>query len=776
MVRLFFWLLIIFSVCSYSAYLWVDTKVLELVNRSFQTEPSAIYSDSAEMRQIELTSVETIKRRLLSRNYVPVKITPISPGEFLVENKKIEVITREFKDPVGANNPSLHLIIDTSTGLIKKITGDAVNSLKLEPMPLSTLGGTSVRASRYVPLKDIPQGIRDAVLAIEDRRFYQHFGVDPIGIARAAFINLTHLRWVQGGSTITQQLAKNSLLTSKKNIGRKFLEVLAAISIEKQLSKNQILERYLNEVYLGQEGSVAIHGMEEASRTFFAKSISELNLSETALLAGIIQAPSAYSPRRAIERALARREVVLAAMAEAKFISEQERQKALKYIPTIIDDALHERKAPFFVEALEKRLTNEHGLDLTEPRSLRVYTGLDLDYQSCAEDAVRWGLQKLDAGPSGANRSKREPLQAALVSIQPFSGLIRSWVGGRDFRKSQFDRVSQASRQVGSTIKPFVYLTAIDPSLNSYRPATTISVLADEPTAVDGEDSRTWTPENYDHDYRGDVTLRQALENSLNLPAVYLSQKVGIQAVARTVRNFRLSPNVPEVPALALGALDTNLLSMVSAYSALANGGNFAKPRFFKTAIDQEAHPILATELEEFSAADEGAVFIVTDIMRGVVDRGTGAVIRRLEFERPAAGKTGTSNDTRDAWFIGFTPNLATGVWVGYDDNSKTGLTGARAAAPIWARYMNCIKPFLPADDFVRPASVSEVAIDRITLQVATPACPGDYVANDLFLAGTEPSEPCTRHGKIDRPRSQPDPQITPQNRGKGWWEHLFFQ
>ncbi|MCB0311372.1 MAG: hypothetical protein KDD42_09055, partial [Bdellovibrionales bacterium] len=429
----------------------------------------------------------------------------------------------------------------------------------------------------------------------------------------------------------------------------------------------------------------------------------------------------------------------------------------------------------FYTTAISRHLSEQLDLDAALASGISIYTGLIPEMQSCAENAVQKGLESLEKNYAALAKAPQK-IEAGLVAIEPFSGKIRAWVGGRDYSVNQFDHVDLASRQIGSTVKSFLYLTALDSGLNNYKVATPVTILSDTPMEVRLVANKTWQPENYDHQYRGDVTLRYALEHSLNIPAAYVGQKVGPENLLRTLRLFRLGDDLQPVPALALGAADTDLLSLTSAYAALANGGVYVSPRIYISALDQEGHNVLNSEIFEERVADENAVFVLTNILQGVVERGTGNIARRLGFERAAAAKTGTSNDTRDAWFIGFTPNLAAGVWVGYDDNGKLGLTGGVAAGPIWTEFMKCSEPFYPAMDFIAPPGVVFVDLDRRSGDRVTRSCPSDEVVREVFVSGTEPSNRCRFYPESGSQEAPPTdlPDEPVHRRRKGFWEILF--
>lgn len=757
-------------------YVRVDRQVALVLDGRTTRDASAIYGDVVEISSARPILVEDLKQQLLRRRYREVTDRPSDPGEFFLSESEFQIVTRSFRAPDGRERPPLRFGGVCHDGAVQ--LSDKQGALLLEPAVLTTLGGTDVRASSYQSLSSMPRRVIDGVLAIEDQRFYAHTGIDPLGIARAMLANIRAMRFAQGGSTLTQQLAKNLLLTPEKTLMRKVQEALAALSLERRLSKDQILELYLNEVYLGQEGSVALHGMAQAADAFFGKRLDDLTTGEAAMLAGIIRAPSAYSPRRNIQRAIERRNLVLQRMHEEGRIDAEEFSLARNEKPAIATAKLGVRRAPHFVATLSTSLAEVIDMEAAALSGVSILTGLDLDMQLCAEQAVADGMKEIEKRSPRLARRKAE-LQASLVAVEPFSGKVRAWVGGKDFSLSQFDRVAQAKRQVGSTIKPFLYLTALDGQLNSYRVATTTSILPDRPMEISLVTHQTWNPENYDHEHRGDVTLRYALEHSLNMPAVYLAQKVGIPAMVQTAKRFHLAEDPPAVPSLALGALDTSLLSLTSAFAALANGGVYVAPRLALSVLNPDGSALYQSTLTEERIADERAVFVLTNILQGVVERGTARGVRGFGYNGVAAGKTGTSNDARDAWFVGFRPDLAAGAWVGFDDNSELGLTGGAAAVPIWAKFMSCVSKFQPEEKFIVPRGVHFVKIDATSGELAGPECPAQSVVTEVFVEGTEPRHACRQHGGVPGMRdieyAPPEREASPERpRKRGFWESIF--
>jgi len=705
------------------AYFYIDAQVAAWIeNGATWKSKSGIFSAPLILSDSTRTNVE---HELLKREYLLTQAAPTEPGQYYRTDAGLIIFTRPYESLSGQSIQARLVTWEPGGG----------SSIELEPVKIGSFSAEALRETKPLPLSQLGDRIQKAFLAIEDQRFYEHHGIDVFGLSRAMMTNLAHGGIVEGGSTITQQLAKNIFFSSEKTISRKLLEMFAALSIERRLSKERIFERYLNEVYLGQEGAVAIHGIPAAADRFFGKSPTELSLAQTALLAGLVKAPSSLNPRKSKDRAKARRDLVLQVMSDQHFITDAERQAAQSEDIIVNPPAQDLRRNPYFIDALKKQ-SEQMNFSADILASASIATGINESLQECAEDAVDKGITQLEHAYPKLKRRKRSPVQAALISITPHSGVVNAYVGGRDYRLNQFDRASQGLRSAGSTIKPFVYLTALDSGLNSYKVATTISILSDEPTAIDLPEGRTWTPENYDHNFRGDVTLRYALEHSLNIPAVQIALRVGLPSIANVIKSFGISDNPAPLPSLALGAVDTSLFRLTTAYAALANGGVFVPSTLFTSIRSPTGQELAHPNHSETRLADEAATFVLTDLLRGVIERGTGAPIRARGYKGDAAGKTGTTNDARDAWFIGYTPTLATGVWVGFDDNQPIGLTGGVAAAPIWAEYMKCAENFIPSEKFIQPPGVILQTLDKYSY---LPSAPGPDAFTEVFVAGTEP-------------------------------------
>lgn len=752
-------------------FVYVYSLVSRRIAQRSSSGEAVILGDALMVKPSLNLSLSDLRAEVLRRRYHEVDRSPETPGEFAEYSDGLLIYTRDFLSSSGRRVAPIKVNINFNTHQIKNISIPDQNYFLLEPEVLATLSGSNLRSQSFRPLRDIPLHMQHALLSAEDQRFYSHFGIDVIGLARAIAVNISSGHVVQGGSTLTQQLAKNLFFSSQRSIVRKVLEAMAAIVLEIKLSKQQIIEMYLNEIYFGQNGPLAVHGVAETSRTFFDKDIKQISIGEAALMAGLIRAPNVYSPRKHPKRAIERRNQVLAQMLEQGYIKQDQYELARRTPIKIKGVKSKPQNKAFFVNAIRREIEKTLGSGGNSLKGIRIYTGINPVMQRCAETSLSVGLEQLEKEYPQLLKHK-DQLEGALLSIEPASGKILSWTGGRNYQKDQFDHVSQAFRQIGSTVKPFLYLTALDRNLNDYKVATPISIITDEEIEVTTRNN-VWIPENYDKSFRGDVTLRQALEESLNIPAVYVSQRVGIPALRRTLETFRVSNKIPSVPSLALGALDTNLLSLANSFSALAYGGVYVPGRIFTSVLDSDGDTLFDNKLVQTRVAGEAPVFVLNNILQGVLTRGTAKRIRNYGYKGNAAGKTGTSDDTRDAWFIGYTSEIVAGIWIGYDDNSKIGLPASVLATPIWASYMNCIQPYTTSSDFPPPRDVDIVKLDRRSLELATRYCPDEDIITEVFVSGTAPNDTCHLHGgRSDRLES--DSPSRSRRRRRSLWETLF--
>jgi penicillin-binding protein 1A len=613
-----------------------------------------------------------------------------------------------------------------------------------------------------VPLREIPRPLVQAILAIEDRRFYSHWGIDPIRLGRALITDIIARRPEQGGSTITQQLARNLFLTHEKTMTRKLKEIVLAIRIEQTYTKDEILEMYFNQIYFG-EGA---YGVDAAAKVYFGKRVQELNLQECALLAGLPRNPRDYSPRRDPDRALRRRNLVLSQMLAAKFLSRPAYEQAIEAPLGVTKTRYNAQEAPYFMEMVRQYLDERYGSNQLYEGGLRIHTSIDIDIQHAAEEALERRLTALEqrnqykktravlakSTVSAREKGQTQYLQGAIVSIEPSSGQILALVGGRDFNDSNFNRAVQAARQPGSAFKPFIYTAAID---NGFTPT---DIILDTPISFRAGNGQDWSPQNYDKKFRGPVTLRSALANSVNVPAAKLLQKLGTSVVTTYARRMgiksRLSPDL----SLALGTSEVNLLELTSSYGVYANQGVRVPPVFILKIEDKNGKVLEESRTTGEEVLSPETALTMTSMMESVIENGTAASARALGFTAPAAGKTGTTDDYSDAWFVGYVPGLVTGVWVGFDRKQKIGpgMTGAAAALPIWVDVMLAGTKNRPPQDFPVPSGVVSRLICTETGLLANPACPSTEI--ELFRESSEPTGYCNVHtGTAKPPTETPD-------------------
>ena len=610
-----------------------------------------------------------------------------------------------------------------------------------------------------VPLSRISQNLVRAVLAVEDQRFYEHGGVDVVRVVGAAINNLRQGRAAQGGSTVTQQLARQSFLTPDKTVRRKLKEVVVAARLEQQFSKDDILRLYLNKVYFGD----GLYGVEAASLGYFGKHASDVSVAEAALLAGLVKSPSSYAPTVSVERALARRNVVLQEMREAGVIDRSAYQNAINTPVQLVDSLRREEGfGQYFKEEVRKELVQKFGSDRVYQGGLKVYTTIDPDVQKAAEDEVRRSLAEIEqrakrrGSPQGARvtaeTTSPDPLQAALVAMDPATGEVRAMVGGRDFDQSHFNRATQARRQAGSAFKPFVYAAALE---RGYTPATVITNLNDPIMTLQG----AWVPED-GHSSSDSMTMRQALKMSSNRAAVRMLDEVGIPVTVQYAQRLGVG-SVPSVPSLALGSGEVTLVSMTAAYAAFANEGMVPTPTLIRRVESTSGEVLYDGAQPAHRAVSESTAFLMTSMLADVVNSGTAWPARRVGFTLPAAGKTGTTNDYHDAWFVGYTPHLVAGVWVGYDQPRTIMRNGYAAdlAVPLWGRFMMTATRNDEPDWFSPPAGIGSATICRISGKLATDGCrtaetideEGNLtikstVYTEYFVRGTEPTDYCPLH------------------------------
>ena len=638
------------------------------------------------------------------------------------------------------------LLIGVFLGVLLAITQDLpqVESLQTyEPSSVTRIladDGRPVRSffvERRIPIsiQEIPDNLIKAVVAVEDARFYQHFGLDLRGILRALWRDVTSMRVVEGGSTLTQQLSKVLFLTPEKTLIRKIKEAFLAVNIERGYSKEEILSLYLNQIYLG-EGA---YGVEAASRTYFGKHAQELTLAESALIAGLPRSPALYSPINYPERARQRMRTVLDRLLTEGYITQKDHDEAAQTGFSLSPTPSPEDPAPYFTEIIRRKLEEKLGANLLYRGGIVIESTLNLDLQRSAREAVNMGIAAYEARQPG--KAGTPPVQASFIALAPASGEVKALVGGRDFTSSPYNRATQARRQPGSAFKPVIYAAAL---AAGFPPTTQLN---DEPFEVEMKGSPPYVPVNYSGRYSGPVTLRSALERSLNAASVDLLIKLGYQPVMDMARRLGISSELKPYPSLALGVFDVSLQEMVSAYGIFANRGILVSPRYIRRVLNRQGQVLWEPPLQLSDALSPDVAYLTTNVLEGVIQRGTGK--RAAVLGLPLAGKTGTTDDYKDAWFIGYTTDLAAGAWMGFDKSASLGYgeAGARAALPIWITFMSRARSGIESfpEEFEIPSGIEIVEVDPDSGLLAGPAC-GNRIS-EVFLEGTAPEEVCGIHG-----------------------------
>jgi penicillin-binding protein 1B len=680
-------------------------------------------------------------------------------GSYHVRSGSIEVLPgpESYHSP----EPATITVADGKVSQIRsRSTGD-LSAYELEPQLVTSLFDAEQRSKRtMVKYDNIPKVMVDAVISIEDRRFFQHGGVNFLRLAEAAWIDFTHQRHQQGGSTITMQLSRAFFLTPEKTFKRKLIEMLIAVQLEQKFSKQQILEFYANRVDLGQRGSFTISGLAEGARSYFNKDLKDVTLPEAALLAGLIQAPSYLSPYRHPERALERRNTVIESMVETRAVTREQADKAKATALKLAPPNVEASDAPYYVDMVRDVVISKLNERELNDQSYRIYTSLDPELQRSAAQAVETGIKLVDDQITKMRTKKKKigknkyettvlpgpQAQVALVAMDPHTGEIKALVGGRNYGMSQLNH-ALAKRPTGSIFKPFVYAAAVNTALDgSQAVLTPASTVPDQPSTFAYGD-QIYEPRNYKEEYHGDVTLRYALAMSLNNATVKLAEEVGYDKIADLAKNAGIA-SVKATPAMALGAYDASPVDMTAAYTAFANGGVRLSPILVNSVRNAQGDVVMNFGTEKKQVLDPRVAYITTNMMESVINNGLGYTAVRLRgFTSPAAGKTGSSHD---GWFAGYTSNLLCIVWVGYDDYSDIRLSGAQTAAPIWTEFMKkavALPQYSDVKAFGQPEGVVDVRLDKITNRLATPSCPDTYTI--AFVAGTEPHDTCDQGGVV---------------------------
>ena len=736
-------LISILAVAALAIYGWyLSSQVEKRFSARRWSIPSTVYSDTTLLYPGQHFNPPIFAEKLFNLGYRAVAHLPSQKGELQTGPEGLIIFLNDFKTPWSQREGfAVRIMLDKDRiETISRMDSNAtIPILELDPEEIMQFFGPERERRQLISIDQVPEHLIFAVLAAEDHRFFQHHGIDWRGILRALMTNLQHGAIVQGGSTLTQQLAKNYFLTSARTLPRKLKEVLLSVIIELKYEKREILEIYLNEIYLGQKGSVAINGVGEASYFYFGKPVKELTLSEATVIAGLIKAPNHYSPYRDPLRCRSRRDAVLQAMHRWQWITETALQAVLKEPVKAIGFTVSDKKAPYFIDYLAEQLNALYRPQDLSSLGLSIYTTLDTQVQIAAENALAKGLVRLESSNLNLRREAlEEKLQGAILVMQPETGHILAMVGGRNYSVSQFNRITQAQRQPGSAFKPFVYLS----SLNQFTPTSLLSNDLKSYT-VDG---KLWEPQNFEPVTEYTVSLKDALKKSYNLATVDLAMKSGLEKIVDIARRFHFSTPVKPYPSAALGAFEVIPLELARAYCVFAAEGVQPFPLSFKGVVDERGRILEHQHLNIERLITPAEAFIMNSMLQSVVREGTARSLQRHGISWPVAGKTGTTNDFKDAWFVGYTPDILALIWVGFDNGDSIQATGAAAALPIWADLMNAIPQYRSDMEFKVPEGVEKIRVCPVTGLRAVDGCPEPTEV--YFLAGHTPAADCPLHAK----------------------------
>lgn len=712
--------------------------------------PGRVYSDATAIVPGIRLPRQLLEPKLNHVGYLEVQRRVENPGEYRYVEGDLEIFLNNFEYP-DMEFHAMAVLIDLSGTTVRSIKrlsdGITLRGVRIEPELITSIYDNEMEDRVPIPLDAAPKVLLDAIIATEDRSFYSHEGVSLRGILRAIWVDIRSKSLAAGGSTLTQQLVKNLFLNPERTFRRKAQEALMAILLELRYSKEQIFEAYLNEIYLGQNGSVQIVGVEQAAQVYFGKKVTYLTLPEAATIAGMIRSPNVLSPLKNPQRSKPRRDVVLRSMFEQQKISQREYEEAVATPLEVTRFPRTSRSAPFFVDLVLKQLRETYPETQLKTDGLRIFTTLDTIMQRSAEEALDNGIANLGKKYRHIRESDT-PLEGVVLTIEPGSGYVKALVGGRNYSKTQFNRAIQARRQPGSLFKPFVYVTAMNPARGE-QVFTASTMLDDSPISVQSG-TAVWKPQNYDNRFHGPVTLREALAHSYNIPAVRAAMDAGVPNVIRTAMDIGVESKLQPYPSVSLGSFEVTPLEIAYAYSVFANLGVKAEPVSILAVVGQDGELKETRNVRMKRVAPASVIYVMNDVMKDVFRYGTAARARSLGFKHEFAGKTGTTNNYRDAWFIGYSPRIVSLVWVGFDDGHSTRLAGGDACVPIWTRHMNRIDGLITDVDWKRPVDVTEREIDPASGMLATPFC--TTTRGELYVAGTEPDAVCPLHAGSGEP------------------------
>ncbi|ESP93039.1 MULTISPECIES: penicillin-binding protein 1B [Pseudoalteromonas] len=698
--------------CAVAMYVvYLDAKVSKQFEGNKWQLPVQVYARAMTFYPDQYLSEDEVIWELERLNYSRVNRIKRT-GQYLVQGRTVTIYRRAFEFYEGEESAKVFTLNFAGKKLASVVdkSGRRTSSERLEPVQIARIGNETNQDREFVPLDKFPNVLKQALLAVEDRNFYEHHGVSVWSIMRALYSNIRAGRTVQGGSTLTQQLAKNFYLTRERSIVRKINEAFIALILDYRYSKDEILEAYLNEVYLGQAYNQGVHGMGLASEFYFAKPVDELEFDQIALLVAMVKGPSYYNPRRYQERTMERRDLVLRLMAENGIITTTEYRQSLERkieIQPLKESLL--QSYPGYLELVNRELKGLVPNDDIIHAGVRIFTYFELQKQSAMEEAITSGLPYLERrfGTSG--------LEVAMLSVNAEKSGVSALVAGRQMRFSGFNRVLDTRRSVGSLVKPAIYLTALQKDYNLG------TLVDDSPLQVTDASGKTWSPENFDHEFRGQVPLYEAFSKSLNIPAVNLGLDVGVHKVADTMTELGIKSDIPTYPSMLLGAVELSSFDVAQMYTTLAADGRYSELTSISAITDSSGKTLYKHQPEREQRFEPASVYMTKYGLKRVTKSGTG---KRLNKHFPSiqlAGKTGTSNDLRDSWFTGFDHNTVTVTWIGRDDNKPAKLTGGRGALELYIRYLKPLNPQAIVDE--RPAGVKWAFVNKATGKQAAPHC-----------------------------------------------------
>jgi penicillin-binding protein 1B len=706
--------------------------------------PSRIYSDATAIVPGMSIPRALLEPKLNHVGYHEVREKVANPGDYRYVKGDLEIYLQNFEYP-DVEFRAMPVVIGMDGDVVRDVKraddGVPLRGIRIEPELITSIYNNEMEDRLPVALDAVPKTLADAIIAIEDKSFYSHNGISLRGIAGAARTDIKQGNIMHGGSTLTQQLVKNLFRNPERAWNRKITEALRAVLLEMRYRKAEILEAYLNEIYLGQNGPVQIIGVEQASQVYFGKHVTYLTLPEAATLAGMIHSPNVGNPLKYPERAKPRRDVVLHEMRDQGLITAEQYEAAVASPLTTARFPKGSRSAPFFVDLVLKQLRDTYPETQLKTEGLRIFTTLDTIMQRSAEQALDAGIEALTKKHADIRKSQT-PLEGVILTIQPGTGYVKALVGGRNYSKTQFNRAIQARRQPGSLFKPFVYVTAMNPE-RGQQAFTAATVLDDAPITVK-TGSNVWQPQNYDQRFHGRVTVREALAHSYNIPAVRAAIDAGVPNVIKTAANIGIESRLEPYPSVSLGSFEVTPLEIAYAYSAFANLGVKAEPISILAVSTRDGKLLESREVKMKRVAPASVCYVMNDVLKDVFNYGTAGKARGLGFERAFAGKTGTTSNYRDAWFIGYSPRILTLVWVGFDDAHTVHMAGGDACVPIWVSHMNRIDGMVPDVDWKRPDDVIARQVDPASGMLATAYCP--QTKSEIFVAGTEPTAVCPLH------------------------------